>query len=506
MLGPDGYCRKHRLDGDLSLTMHGWVLHLRGQKVLQPKEHDGNLLLFNGEIFGGDFFDQLNGGNDTEFLSNALRNAKSQEDILNIISGIHGPFAFIFWKKDLNKLYYGRDVLGRRSLLKLKSRRSQSLILASVSEELDDDEWEEVATTGVFGLDLQDFKEFEISWADMGKVGIPRLNTQLPHLERQDFSVTLADFKITDQYQNALTVLHQALFRSLKSRIQCIPVHKDNQRARLAILFSGGLDCTIIAGMAHSIVPIGEPIDLLNVAFENPRKSNSTFDVPDRITGRKSHQELCRKFPERMWNFVEINVSFIEYMNAKPRVTRLMNPCLSVMDLSIAMALWFASSGVGRLNNKEFKTSAKVLFSGLGADELFGGYSRHAAAFSHSGWEGLVKEIQMDMDRIATRNLGRDDRIISDNGKEVRFPFLDEEVLIKITAIPIHLKMNLGYPKGMGDKLLLRLLCHHILKCEQVAKEPKRAIQFGSRTAKIESDAKGHVSSVQIFNAVINDE
>lgn len=96
------------------------------------------------------------------------------------------------------------------------------------------------------------------------------------------------------------------------------------------------------------------------------------------------------------------------------------------------------------------------------------------------------------MDRIATRNLGRDDRIISDHGKEVRFPFLDETVLQIVSQIPIYLKMDLRYPKGMGDKLLLRLLCHHILKCHVVSSEPKRAIQFGSRTAKIESDDKGH--------------
>jgi asparagine synthetase B (glutamine-hydrolysing) len=478
--------------------MHGWVLHLRGGKVMQPKEDDGNLLLFNGEIFGGNYYDQLNGGNDTEFISNALSNAKSQQDILNVISEIHGPFSIIYWKKSLQRLYYGRDFLGRRSLLKLKSKENNSFILASVSEVFEDnDEWEEVPTTGVFVMDLEELQHFEISWKDIGKAGIPRLNTELPNLETSslDLDTHLADFKITDQYQNALNALHQVLYRSLQSRIQCIPDQNEteNKRARLAILFSGGLDCTIIAGIANSILPITEPIDLLNVAFENPRKSNSSFDVPDRITGRKSHQELSLKFPERTWNFIEINVSFTEYMNAKPRVTQLMNPCLSVMDLSIAMALWFASSGRGKLSNNEFKTSAKVLFSGLGADEIFGGYSRHAAAFSHSGWEGLLQEIQMDMDRIATRNLGRDDRIISDNGKEVRFPFLDEEVLIQMAAIPLHLKMNLGYPKGMGDKLLLRLLCHHILKCHGVAKEPKRAIQFGSRTAKIESDAKGHL-------------
>ena len=111
--------------------MHGWVLHLRGDKVIQPTETNGNLLLFNGEIFGGEFYNQLGMGNDTEFLSKLLNEEQSHEGILKIISGIHGPFAFVYWKKSLQRLYYGRDFLGRRSLLKLKSK--DSIVLASVA-------------------------------------------------------------------------------------------------------------------------------------------------------------------------------------------------------------------------------------------------------------------------------------------------------------------------------------------------------------------------------------
>ena len=34
----------------------------------------------------------------------------------------------------------------------------------------------------------------------------------------------------------------------------------------------------------------------------------------------------------------------------------------------------------------------------------------------------------LDLERIWHRNMGRDDRVISANGKEARFPFLDTEV------------------------------------------------------------------------------
>jgi hypothetical protein len=45
------------------------------------------------------------------------------------------------------------------------------------------------------------------------------------------------------------------------------------------------------------------------------------------------------------------------------------------------------------------------------------------------------------------------------------------------------------FPPGLGDKLLLRLLAHKI-KFREVAKFPKRAIQFGSRIANGKENAK----------------
>lgn len=120
-------------------------------------------------------------------------------------------------------------------------------------------------------------------------------------------------------------------------------------KARVAVLFSGGIDCTVITYLAHRYVtlmsgtqlqhpilcrrhiPLGEPIDLLNVAFENPRKIRvqqegnlgmsrnqhqkakqnniqqndyALYGVPDRVTGLEELEELRRVCQGRSWNFV----------------------------------------------------------------------------------------------------------------------------------------------------------------------------------------------------------
>ena len=92
---------------------------------------------------------------------------------------------------------------------------------------------------------------------------------------------------------------------------------------------SGGIVHT-----AERYIPTDEPIDLLNVAFENPRKQAKTqnpnrkkkgkptvgdqieiyndvapdrftsYLVPDRETGFEGLAELRRLCPHRIWNFV----------------------------------------------------------------------------------------------------------------------------------------------------------------------------------------------------------
>ncbi|KAF7789879.1 hypothetical protein EIP86_000827 [Pleurotus ostreatoroseus] len=409
--GPDAQDTVTTHAGTLELTYFGSELRLRGHgRISQPhRDTDGNLLCWNGEVFEG--LDISDDENDGAKLFGLLRNTQNTEDILDIFGHIEGPYAFVFYHHKLQKLFFARDPLGRRSLLiHTPSADSPRFLLASVSVGASSIySVEELPTQHIYCLDIDRLAQ------------LPDLVSGLPHclasLPRQGADGTRPFRQATGVYDTQGEVSIVGHY-DLIDRVTILS--RDNVgKAHVAVLFSGGIDSTMLAYLAHRHIPANEPIDLLNVSFENPRKIlvkadgnigglpkrerkqklreptdyatiEVDYNVPDRVTGLQELEELRRLCPGRTWNF--------EYQNAKPMVESLMFPGRTVMDLSLAMALYFAARGVGQVRaNKEaeavpYTTPARVLLNGLGSDELLGGYGRFRTAFKHGGWAAIIDE------------------------------------------------------------------------------------------------------------------
>lgn len=95
-------------------------------------------------------------------------------------------------------------------------------------------------------------------------------------------------------------------------------------------------------------------------------------------------------------------------------------------------------------------------------------------------------QLQLELDRIPVRNLGRDDRVIASHGKESRHPFLSLSVVSFLANLPVHLKLDPRLDIGKGDKTLLRLAARKVGLVEASARK-KRAMQFGSHSARMEA-------------------
>jgi asparagine synthetase B (glutamine-hydrolysing) len=111
------------------------------------------------------------------------------------------------------------------------------------------------------------------------------------------------------------------------------------------------------------------------------------------------------------------------------------------------------------------------------------GYGRHRTTFLKGGEQALATELEMDLNRLHTRNLGRDDRCMSDHGREAWFPYLDEEVVAYLHSLSLREIADLSQPLGSGDKMILRRAAQSVglTNCTELV---KRAVQFGTRIAK----------------------
>jgi asparagine synthetase B (glutamine-hydrolysing) len=136
------------------------VLALRGNHVtVQPfvNPSNGSILCWNGEAWkiGSNSIE----GNDGQLLFDLLMRASSTQKcaaesivaILNILQTISGPFAFVFVDKIHSQIYFGRDCLGRRSLLYKIDGDSHTLHLSSVADPTSGP-WLEVEADAIYQL------------------------------------------------------------------------------------------------------------------------------------------------------------------------------------------------------------------------------------------------------------------------------------------------------------------------------------------------------------------
>lgn len=134
------------------------------------------------------------------------------------------------------------------------------------------------------------------------------MNRQLPQKTEEDNSIPE---QFLDVLKSALSIRTRTIPQTHSHSHHCVT----ETTPRVAVMFSGGLDCSILAFLIHTLLPATEPIDLINVAFENPRtvaaQKTSADDVynvcPDRITGRAGWEELksISRGSSRLWRFVE---------------------------------------------------------------------------------------------------------------------------------------------------------------------------------------------------------
>ncbi len=234
--------------------------------------------------------------------------------------------------------------------------------------------------------------------------------------------------------------LEESLFEAVKKRIP--------ESNKIGVLFSGGIDSSLIAMLAKKA---GADITLYVAALDDPLKK-----IPHDIAlARKSADKLGLKL-------VEIRADSNEVEQAIPEVCRLIEDS-GVVKVGVALPFYFCA-------RKAHNDGLRVLFSGLGAEEVFAGYQRHKQAID------INKECLRGLRRMHERDLYRDDVIAMSCSIEMRLPLLDREVISKGLSIESEKKIV----SGIG-KMPLRKAAVKLGLPEEIAMKRKKAAQYGSQ-------------------------
>ena len=350
------------------------VLHLRGLSVsAQPLVQQSDCLCWNGEVYSG-----LTVPADCNDGAVLLQCLHSCDDVLTAMDALEGEWAFVYHDSRRQRLWFGKDRFGRRSLLAAFCPAARLLLVSSVQlpsplQTAKPLTWEELPVTGLFSLDLTQLQRGEGSaggeqqslrlqhhyWTHFLRAcpSLPAVHTVQSIAEAQldacvqpfqRLPVTLPP----EPLQFSASALLCLLSASVQARVTACPPPSAAHAldSPVAVLYSGGLDSTLLAFLAHRHLPPHLCIDLINVAFTGQLLPSSAARlVPDRLTALNSLRELQSLTGQRRWRLLCVDVSLAELEAERSRILQAAQPRQTVMDFCIAAVLWFGGRGVGRI-------------------------------------------------------------------------------------------------------------------------------------------------------------
>jgi asparagine synthase (glutamine-hydrolysing) len=248
--------------------------------------------------------------------------------------------------------------------------------------------------------------------------------------------------------QAAAKKLSRLLQKSVKQRVSGLK--------EVAVAFSGGLDSSIIAFLAKKF---GVEVHLISVSLKNQpeiehvKKAAEALNLPLHLHlySEKAVEEVL---PKVLWLIEDAN------------------PVKTSIGIPV---FWTAEETT--------KMGFRVMLTGQGADELFGGYKRYLNDYSRYGEESLRKTIFNDIAGMYGKNFERDSKICNFHNVELRLPFATYQLAKFAVSLPLQLKIE--STNDMLRKTVLRKMAEDIGLPRFIVKKPKRAIQYATGVNKV---------------------
>lgn len=347
----------------------------------EPQPHfvgEDTFFMFNGEIFN---YDKVRYGSDTEYLReffevyNSFDKLTSKES-LEEINQWDGFWAIVLVDGDRTVVF--TDPLGKKQLYYNEQGEICSEISPIANKELD---YKFLSTVSKFGYNMDSSTPYR---------NVKRF------LPNTIYEVSNGSMRVKESYFDLMkpsssSDLYELLSKSVNDRLV-------SKKYEIGVFLSGGLDSTIITGL-----------------LEKSKASVNYYSIEN---GEKEYVDIVK-------DFYSIDVEYLSYdeMDRKDIYAKNETP----IDLGSVIPQFNLFQ-----NAKE-----RIILSGDGADELFGGYRRIEE------YDSQKSDI---FDELSFYHLPRLDRASMSYTIELRTPFLSHEV--------IRYAMNLPYEKRINKQIL----------------------------------------------------
>lgn len=352
-------------------------------RILQD---EGIYMICNGEIYNYKYLIKKHSlititGSDCEVILQLYK--KYPNTFYEYIQELDGVFAFVIFDSNLGKILVSRDRVGVRPLFKAVSNTDSTVLTPS------------------------------LCFTSEGKASY--LNTVTPYKPGILATISLQEWKFNFCEWVPKTSVINADYTVCKEIIQKLLIHSVEKRLisdrPIGFLVSGGLDSSLVAAIASKL--LGKQINTFSIGLQSS---------PDLLAAAKVANFLNS-------NHTEIIITENDILRSIPKVIYY-NESYDTTTTRASIPMYLLLEYISK------NTDIKVIFSGEGADELFGGYLYFHNAPSHSHFQ---KETFRLLDNLYKYDLIRGDRMAAACGLEVRVPFLDADLLTFVKGMdPCH--------------------------------------------------------------------
>ncbi|MBL7124898.1 MAG: asparagine synthetase B [Dehalococcoidales bacterium] len=257
----------------------------------------------------------------------------------------------------------------------------------------------------------------------------------------EDFEIEIKDLN------NAIDEYRKVLYSAIVKRMP--------NTGRVGVLVSGGVDSCLIAKLVNELVADREVEVIAYTA--------GLANAPDIDYAESFVHDLGLRHRVRKLSIDEVEA----YISKVVRAIEERDFIQIEAGIGVYAAVEMAS-----------QDGIKIIFSGQGPDELWGGYSWYPEVIKEEGYQGFQQRMWSDLERGDIETLDRENKIAMAHGVEMVFPYLDMEV-IKV-AMSTSPRLKVSSKNGNLGKLPHRALAERVGVPETYANRPKDAAQHGT--------------------------